>query len=90
MPAPGTDEFRELKSPFPDDMVGLANSTLPPVLTLSTPNENVAADVVVTTDWVDCKFEFPTLLNRPGEGVTPNFSLIITTFGGAVLMQLTT
>lgn len=75
----GTDEFREFESSFPDDMVGLANSMLSPVLNLSNPNENVAA--VVTT-------EFPTILNGLGEGVTPNFSLIIATFRGAVLIQL--
>lgn len=75
----GTDEFREFESSFPDDMVGLANSMLSPVLNLSNPNENVAADVVTT--------EFPTILNGLG-GVTPNFSLIIATFRGAVLIQL--
>lgn len=80
MSTPGTDEFREFESSFPDDMVGLANSMLSPVLTVSNPNENVAADVVTT--------EFPTILNGLGEGVTPNFSLIIATFRGAVLIQL--
>lgn len=87
MSTPGTDEFREFESSFPDDMVGLANdmvglanSMLSPVLTVSNPNENVAADVVTT--------EFPTILNGLGEGVTPNLSLIIATFRGAVLIQL--